>query len=42
MSKVAFLIPWCVTKRELTGFFFFIFFYFLFLFFFLLIHGHSS
>ena len=27
MSKVVFLIPWCVTKRELlTGFFFFFFF----------------
>ena len=26
MSKVVFLIPWCVTKRELlTGFFFFFF-----------------
>ena len=28
MSKVVFLIPWCVTKRELlTGFFFFFFFF---------------
>ena len=35
MSKVAFLIPWCVTKRELTGFFFFYFFLiFFFIFFF--------
>ena len=36
MSKVVFLIPWCVTKRELlTVFcFFFCFFCFFFLFFF--------
>ena len=26
MSKVAFLIPWCVTKRELLTVFFFFFF----------------
>ena len=50
MSKVVFLIPWCVTKRELLTVFccflfvcFFCLFVFFFLFFFvLLIHGHSS
>ena len=34
MSKVVFLIPWCVTKRELLTVFCFLFFFvFLFLFF---------
>ena len=28
MSKVVFLIPWCVTKRELLTVFCFLFFFF--------------
>ena len=36
MSKVVFLIPWCVTKRELLTVFCFVFFVF-FLFFFVVV-----